>query len=150
MRSVLRQEMAWFDTFGGGNFATLITEYDTCDLSTELKKCNLFKLIFVYLPSDLEKIKEGISEKIAMFAYLFASFCMCIVFPVFYGWKLALVVLSCTPLIILSTAFQAKVPVKFKYIVSQHSHLSLIQFPDSKCNVAKGAGRLFVCRCSSR
>lgn len=28
LRSVLRQEMAWFDTAGGGNFAIRITEYE--------------------------------------------------------------------------------------------------------------------------
>lgn len=41
--------MAWFDTFGGGNFATLITEYATCDLFTNAEGDLIIDLIFVYL-----------------------------------------------------------------------------------------------------
>lgn len=54
-------------------------------------------------------MKEGISEKLAIFIYLLMSFVISVVFSFFYGWKLTLVILSCAPFIILSTAITAKV-----------------------------------------
>lgn len=58
--------------------------------------------------SDLEKLKEGIADKLAIFVYLVMSFLTCVVFALVYGWKLTLVILSCAPVIIVSTAFVAK------------------------------------------
>lgn len=84
LRSVLRQEMAWYDINGGGNFASRLTD-------------------------NLEKIKEGICEKVAIFAYLIASFFACVFFSLYYGWRLTLVVLSCAPFSMLATALAAKV-----------------------------------------
>lgn len=57
----------------------------------------------------MDKIKEGISEKLAIFAHLFASFVICVVFPLFYGWELTLLILICTPFIIITTAIAEKV-----------------------------------------
>lgn len=56
----------------------------------------------------MEKLKEGIADKLAVFSYLVCSFIACVLFAFLYGWKLTLVVLSCAPLIIISTAFVAK------------------------------------------
>lgn len=56
----------------------------------------------------MDKLKEGIGEKLSIFAYLLMSFVSSVVISLFYGWKLTLVILSCAPLIILSTAFVAK------------------------------------------
>lgn len=61
-----------------------------------------------YIYSDLEKLKEGIADKLAIFVYLVMSFLTCVIFALIYGWKLTLVILSCAPVIIVSTAFVAK------------------------------------------
>lgn len=56
----------------------------------------------------MDKLKEGIGEKLAIFIYLLMSFVISVIFSFFYGWKLTLVVLSCAPIIIAATAFVAK------------------------------------------
>lgn len=58
---------------------------------------------------DLEKLKEGIGEKVSMFVYLIGTFLFSIIFAFIYGWKLTLVILSCSPIIIVSTAYVAKI-----------------------------------------
>lgn len=82
--SVLRQDMSWYDTNTGTNFASTITE-------------------------DLDKMKNGIGEKVGIFLYLVSSFVVSVVISFIYGWKLTLVVISCAPIIILSTSVVAKV-----------------------------------------
>lgn len=66
----------------------------------------LIKLFETFFPidSDLDKLKEGIGEKLSIFIYLLMSFIISVIFSFFYGWKLTLVILSCAPFIILSTA----------------------------------------------
>lgn len=63
--------------------------------------------------SDLDKVKEGIAEKLSIFFYLVMSFVISVIFSFFYGWKLTLVILICAPFIILSTAFTAKMQSSF-------------------------------------
>ncbi|EZA49880.1 multidrug resistance protein homolog 49 isoform X2 [Ooceraea biroi] len=84
LKAVLRQDMAWYDTNTSTNFASRITE-------------------------DLDKMKEGIGEKLGIFTYLIMSFISSIVISFVYGWQLTLVVLSCAPIIIIATAIVAKV-----------------------------------------
>lgn len=57
----------------------------------------------------MDKLKEGIGDKLAVFIYLVMSFIFSVIFAFFYGWKLTLVILSCAPIIILATAFVAKI-----------------------------------------
>lgn len=84
LRAVLRQDMSWYDTNTSTNFASRITE-------------------------DLDKMKEGIGEKLGIFTYLMVSFISSIIISFIYGWKLTLVVLSCAPIIVIATAIVAKV-----------------------------------------
>ena len=72
-------------------------------------------IVFLFLLrcSDLDKLKEGIGEKLSIFTYLVMSFVISVIFSFFYGWKLTLVILSCAPIIILATAFVAKVGILF-------------------------------------
>lgn len=56
----------------------------------------------------MDKLKEGIGEKLAIFIYLVMSFVISVILSFFYGWKLTLVILSCAPIIIGATAFVAK------------------------------------------
>ncbi|XP_063698920.1 multidrug resistance protein homolog 49-like isoform X2 [Culicoides brevitarsis] len=82
-KSVLRQDQTWFDLNQNESFAVKFND-------------------------DLEKIKEGISEKVSIFIYSVGTFFFSIIFAFIYGWKLTLVILSVSPLIILSTAYVAK------------------------------------------
>ncbi|XP_015115150.1 multidrug resistance protein homolog 49 isoform X1 [Diachasma alloeum] len=84
LKAVLRQDMSWYDTNTSTNFASRITE-------------------------DLDKMKEGIAEKLGIFTYLMVSFISSIIISFIYGWKLTLVVLSCAPIIVIATAIVAKV-----------------------------------------
>ncbi|XP_055537427.1 multidrug resistance protein homolog 49 [Wyeomyia smithii] len=83
LKAVLRQDMTWYDLNSDDNFAVRITD-------------------------DLDKLKEGIGEKLSIFTYLVMSFVISVIFSFFYGWKLTLVILSCAPIIILATAIVAK------------------------------------------
>ncbi|XP_055605924.1 multidrug resistance protein homolog 49 [Uranotaenia lowii] len=83
LKAVLRQDMSWYDLNRDDSFAVRITD-------------------------DLDKLKEGIGEKLSIFTYLVMSFTISVIFSFFYGWKLTLVILSCAPIIILATAFVAK------------------------------------------
>ncbi|KAK0086065.1 hypothetical protein PV325_003921 [Microctonus aethiopoides] len=84
LQAVLRQDMTWYDTNTSTNFASRITE-------------------------DLDKMKDGIGEKLGIFTYLMVSFISSIIISFIYGWKLTLVVLSCAPIIVIATAIVAKV-----------------------------------------
>ncbi|XP_049836465.1 multidrug resistance protein homolog 49-like isoform X2 [Schistocerca gregaria] len=84
LRSVMRQDMAWFDTTNAASFASRIT-------------------------GDLDKIQDGIGEKLGMFVYLLMSFVASVVMSFLHGWKLTLVIFSCAPIIVIATAVVAKV-----------------------------------------
>ncbi|XP_037948001.1 multidrug resistance protein homolog 49-like isoform X1 [Teleopsis dalmanni] len=84
LEAILRQDISWYDTNSGNNFATKMTE-------------------------DLEKMKDGMGEKIAIFTFLFMTFTTGIIASFLYGWKLTLVVIICCPLIIISTVMVAKI-----------------------------------------
>ncbi|XP_037948021.1 multidrug resistance protein homolog 49-like [Teleopsis dalmanni] len=70
--------MSWYDTSSGNNFASKLTE-------------------------DLDKMREGMGEKIGIFIFLIMTFISGIITSFFYGWEMTLVVLSCSPLLIIST-----------------------------------------------
>ncbi|XP_037948029.1 multidrug resistance protein homolog 49-like [Teleopsis dalmanni] len=61
------------------------------------------------MTEDLEKMKDGMGEKIAIFTFLFMTFITGIIASFLYGWKLTLVVIICCPLIIISTVMVAKI-----------------------------------------
>ncbi|XP_063224733.1 multidrug resistance protein homolog 49-like [Bacillus rossius redtenbacheri] len=84
LQAVMRQDMAWCDTNSTANFASQLTE-------------------------DLDKLQEGIGEKIGIFMYLLSTFVSSVIMSFIHGWKLTLVVLSCAPVIIAATALVAKV-----------------------------------------
>ncbi|GLH14652.1 Multidrug resistance protein homolog 49 [Gryllus bimaculatus] len=82
LRAVLRQDMAW---------------------------SSVISLIKRIAKIDLDKLQEGIGEKLAIFTYQMVSFCTSVIIAAVYGWKLTLVVFSCAPVIIIATALVAKV-----------------------------------------
>ncbi|XP_075982396.1 multidrug resistance protein homolog 49-like isoform X2 [Anticarsia gemmatalis] len=84
LRAVLRQDITWYDLNTSMNFATKVSD-------------------------DIEKYREGIAEKVPIFIYLLMSFVTAVIISFCYGWELTLVILSCTPVIIATTAVVAKV-----------------------------------------
>ncbi|XP_068623038.1 multidrug resistance protein homolog 49-like [Battus philenor] len=84
LKAVLRQDITWYDLNTTMNFATKVSD-------------------------DVEKYREGIGEKVAMFVYLVMSFVTAVIISLVYGWELTLVILSCAPVIIGTTAVVAKV-----------------------------------------
>ncbi|KAJ9591025.1 hypothetical protein L9F63_027767, partial [Diploptera punctata] len=84
LQSVLRQDMSWYDTTKTANFASRLTEI-------------------------LDKMQDGIGEKLSIFLYLLTTFIASVIMSFLKGWKLTLVVLSCAPVIIISQAIVAKV-----------------------------------------
>ncbi|CAG5040909.1 unnamed protein product [Parnassius apollo] len=84
LQAVLRQDITWYDLNTTVNFATKVSD-------------------------DVEKYREGIGEKVAMFVYLVMSFITAVLISLAYGWELTLVILTCAPVIIATTAVVAKV-----------------------------------------
>ncbi|XP_045453691.1 multidrug resistance protein homolog 49-like [Melitaea cinxia] len=84
LKAVLRQDITWYDLNTSMNFATKVSD-------------------------DVEKYREGIGEKVPMLIYLVMSFVTAVIISCVYGWELTLVILSCAPIIIATTAIVAKV-----------------------------------------
>ncbi|XP_039593521.1 ATP-dependent translocase ABCB1-like isoform X2 [Polypterus senegalus] len=82
--AVLHQHMGWFDTHELGTLNTRLTD-------------------------DVNKIKEGLGDKICIFLQFFCTFISGIIIGFVYGWKLTLVILSVSPLIGVSAAVWSKV-----------------------------------------
>lgn len=65
--------------------------------------------LFVYLYSDINKIQEGIGEKLALFFQWFATFLSGFIIGFIYGWELTLVILAVSPLLVISGGIMGKV-----------------------------------------
>lgn len=74
LQAVFRQEIGWFDTHDAGELGSRLSD-------------------------DVNKIQEGIGDKISNFLQWFATFICGIVIGLVKGWKLALVILSVSPLL---------------------------------------------------
>jgi ATP-binding cassette, subfamily B (MDR/TAP), member 1 len=70
---VLKQDISWYDTNTTNDFASRMTD-------------------------DLNKLQEGIGEKLAMLCFFAGSFTCAIVVAFIYGWELTLVLLAMIPL----------------------------------------------------
>ncbi|CAF0985129.1 unnamed protein product [Adineta steineri] len=92
-RNILYQDMSYFDQLSGKG------------------KLNLM------LTDDLLKVKEGIGDKVADFLSLIARMIGCLVFGLYKGWKLTLVILAVAPLVIL--AFNLTIKFSIKYAKQQ-------------------------------
>ena len=66
---------------------------------------------------DLNKLQEGIGEKIGMLFFLVSTFVLSILMAFHYGWQLTLLLLSMIPMMGLATFFLSKVQVSFVFIV---------------------------------
>ncbi|XP_059619981.1 multidrug resistance protein homolog 65 [Phlebotomus argentipes] len=82
-QAIVRQEMSWYDSTNDNNFASRLTD-------------------------DIDKIRDGVSEKLGMFLMLMLTFIICIIISLVYGWKLSLVILACLPVLIVCNFFVLK------------------------------------------
>ncbi|CAG2103942.1 unnamed protein product [Medioppia subpectinata] len=83
-RSILRQDISWFDTKTSGDFATKVT-------------------------ADLDKLQEGVGDKVALCIFSFSTVLCSLGTAFYYGWELTLVILSVTPVLIISFSIIAKI-----------------------------------------
>ncbi|KAF2354674.1 ABC transporter type 1 transmembrane domain [Trinorchestia longiramus] len=84
LRCTLRQEMGWFDTHKTNDFASKVTE-------------------------DLNKLQEGMGEKVGMFVFFFVTFLANIINAFVHGWELTLVIMSVFPLLAITTGLISKI-----------------------------------------
>lgn len=61
---------------------------------------------------DIERIREGIAEKVGHFVVLVMSFVICVTLSFVYGWELSLVVISYVPIVIITNIIIGKVSEK--------------------------------------
>lgn len=103
--SLLRQEVGWYDVTSGTNFAVRITEL-VCNRNFYFDD---FRLISYYGISDIEKIRDGIAEKVSHFMCLMVGFIICVVMSFYYGWKLTLVVIGYVPICLITNTIVSRV-----------------------------------------
>lgn len=96
-RSLLRQEVAWFERNRTGDFAIRIT-------------------------SDLSKFEDGIGEKIALCLNALFAWMSSLISSFYYGWELTLVCLVLVPLTIFITTVIAE--FQASYSIRENSALS--------------------------
>ncbi|KAF5272729.1 hypothetical protein FQA39_LY07756 [Lamprigera yunnana] len=87
-KSVLNQDMAWYDANQTGDFASRMGD-------------------------DLKKIEEGIGEKAAMCLFYIMMCVFCVTAALFLGWELTLVSLISFPLILISMSLALYISSKF-------------------------------------
>ncbi|CAF0902236.1 unnamed protein product [Adineta steineri] len=87
-QSIMSQEMGWFDCRNAGELSSRLVD-------------------------DLENIREGTGFKVADFICLLSRIIGTLVFSFYEGWKLTLVFLSVSPLIILSFNILIKIMIKY-------------------------------------
>ncbi|KAF5927769.1 hypothetical protein HPG69_000675, partial [Diceros bicornis minor] len=84
--SILAQDISWFDSYDIGELNTRMTD-------------------------DINKINDGIGDKIALLFQNMSTFSVGLVIGLVKGWKLTLVTLSTSPLIIASAAMFSKIVI---------------------------------------
>ncbi|XP_035227949.1 ATP-dependent translocase ABCB1-like, partial [Stegodyphus dumicola] len=83
MESILKQDIGWFDTNKTGDFASRIS-------------------------GDMSKIQDGLGDKVPILISFISSTILSFASAFYYGWKLSLVILSVSPLLIAGMALLSK------------------------------------------
>lgn len=145
-QSLIRQDVGWYDVSTGNNFAVRITEYVCIGLikkdrgETKQPDNILYIIIIIIIMShsnkfvpfskntharttnrDIDKIREGIAEKVSHFLWLIMGFIICVSLSFYYGWELSLVVISYVPIVIVTNTIIGKVRLLPKYNVNAES-----------------------------
>ncbi|XP_054157708.1 ATP-dependent translocase ABCB1-like [Oppia nitens] len=87
-KSILKQDITWFDTKTSGDFASKIT-------------------------ADLDKIRDAIGDKVALCIYSLSTVLFSLGTAFYYGWELTLVMLSTVPIILITFVIIGKLQGKF-------------------------------------
>ncbi|KAK6625886.1 hypothetical protein RUM43_006185 [Polyplax serrata] len=88
-KALLSQDISWFDCHNASSYPVKMME-------------------------SLDKMQEGIGEKIGIFINLVMGFLISVTMAFFYGWKLTLVMLTCAPVLTVSQAMVCKVQSTLK------------------------------------
>ncbi|CAD6196338.1 unnamed protein product [Caenorhabditis auriculariae] len=83
LRAILRQQIEWFDNQQTGNLTSRLTD-------------------------DLERVREGLGDKMALFVQMMSAFVAGYGVGFFYSWSMTLVMMGLAPLIVLSGAWMSK------------------------------------------
>ncbi|GFS46528.1 ATP-dependent translocase ABCB1 [Nephila pilipes] len=94
MASILKQEIGWFDIHETGDFASKLT-------------------------SDLNKIEDGIGEKVGFCISFFSSAILSVACALYYGWELTLVMFSITPVMTVAMALISRAQTALSYEESE-------------------------------
>ncbi|KNC84946.1 hypothetical protein SARC_02838 [Sphaeroforma arctica JP610] len=84
LKSIISQEMAWFDTVDSGALTARVA-------------------------GDVVKIESAIGDKVGSFIQYMSMCISGFAIGFYYGWQLTLVIMACTPVLAISGAFMAKV-----------------------------------------
>ncbi|CAH1798731.1 unnamed protein product [Owenia fusiformis] len=87
-RSILRQEIGWFDTHEVGELNTRLSD-------------------------DINKVHDGIGDKLGAFVQWFCGFITGFTIGFVYGWKLTLVILAISPLLVVGATIMSKLAADF-------------------------------------
>lgn len=90
LKSVLNQDIGWFDVTQSGEFASRMNE-------------------------DLSKLEEGLGEKVVMYTHFVISFIGCMALAFAKGWLLALVCLASLPVTMIAVGSVAVVSILFSF-----------------------------------
>ncbi|CAD5208160.1 unnamed protein product [Bursaphelenchus xylophilus] len=83
LKSVLRQEISWFDNTQTGSLTTRLND-------------------------DLERVREGMGDKLSLFIQMMAAFATGFIVGFIYNWQMALVMCAFTPLLALTNSWMGK------------------------------------------
>ncbi|CAB3408101.1 unnamed protein product [Caenorhabditis bovis] len=83
LRAILRQQIEWFDKQQTGNLTARLTD-------------------------DLERVREGLGDKLALLVQMFSAFIAGYAIGFFYSWSMTLVMMGFAPLIVLSGAWMSR------------------------------------------
>lgn len=87
-RSILKQDITWYDTKTSGDFATKVT-------------------------ADLSKIQDGIGDKVSLCIFSFSTVLFSLGTAFYYGWELTLIILSVMPVLVISFSIIAKIQARY-------------------------------------
>ena len=107
-KAVLRQEISWFDEQQTGGLTSRLTEYYSITLPISTN-CILNK----FDSSDLERIREGIGDKMSLFIQFTSSFVAGFAIGFIYSWQMTLVMMVLVPFIVATGAWTARVRLKY-------------------------------------
>lgn len=100
-KSILHQDITYFDKTSTGTLTTKMFEYVPTKISEMLEQAASF--------SNLERVKEGTGDKVGLAMQFLSQFFSGFIIAFVYNWKLTLIMMSLTPILAICGMFMAKV-----------------------------------------